>query len=623
MRVATVRKEPSFGAFGILVAAMAAVSLSVVVSADTDLVSVLGRAPTTSTSAPRRPSQSMAAGGEAVPGAPSENAALYLSPEVLSSHVVFSPKCSKIVYSSNRNGLLRPFVVDMRNPARPEVSAVEINASRDFVAQSLAPDCRTLAMVSDRDGNGVFEIYLYDLKQRALRSTTDRPELDEGKPVFSPHGRILAYLSGSHLSLYDYPKSANVEVARTLERFTSVTWSESGASLYLEDEETNIWQYDLQPPQFRKIWNAPRMSYSPRAISRKDKHLLFVSDHESDHSQIYQLDLEHASLKRLYSSSYDQHSPLEFGPEHYSFRTVVDASFIAAELRNGKYKALSPPIGVAYDFSLEFGRPLLLYSNDRLPTSLYWANDGKLTPLLPVSYRSRQPDAIPIKNSSGMTNFLYLPSKAPRAWLIWLHGGPHEQVSPRFNLYFDFFTRRNIAVYAINYPGSTGIGNSYALSGKSEQESIQVQVPAIERDIEQLRRIHPEISSFMLVGVSYGSILAHLLVAKHPEITRLVDFSGIADSNRIVSAGSTNRFYSPLLVIYGENDFALRDPARADLISRYQSRASVSRLVLPKEGHFIQRRGDIDQILRRLDAFLTPLRARKDKAGALIEQHPQ
>ncbi len=105
-----------------------------------------------------------------------------------------------------------------------------------------------------------------------------------------------------------------------------------------------------------------------------------------------------------------------------------------------------------------------------------------------------------MKNANGMTNFLYLPSKAPRAWVIWLHGGPHEQVSPRFNLYFDFLARRNIAVYAINYPGSTGIGNSYALSGKSEQESIQVQLPAIERDIEQLRQLHPEISSIMLVG---------------------------------------------------------------------------------------------------------------------------
>src|SRR5208337_2562722 len=186
-------------------------------------------------------------------------------------------------------------------------------------------------------------------------------------------------------------------------------------------------------------------------------------------------------------------SPFELNPGHYTFRSVVDASFIAAELQDGKYRALSPAVGVAYDFSLDFGAPLLLYSNDRLPISLYWTTGDRLTPLLPMSYKSRQPDAIPIRNESGMTNFLYLPSKVPSAWLIWLHGGPKEQVSPRFNLYFDFLARKNIAVYAINYPGSTGIGNYYALSGRSEEESIGVQLPAIERDIDHLRRLHPEV----------------------------------------------------------------------------------------------------------------------------------
>ena len=119
-------------------------------------------------------------------------------------------------------------------------------------------------------------------------------------------------------------------------------------------------------------------------------------------------------------------------------------------------------------------------------------------------------------------------------------------------------------------------GDSYALSGKSKQESMQVQLPAIERDIAQLRRLYPEITSYVLVGVSYGSILAHLLVAKHPEVNRFVDFSGIADTNRITSAGSTKRFYSPMLVIYGSNDFALRDPARKISFPAIRATQSVS-----------------------------------------------
>jgi len=498
---------------------------------------------------------------------------------------------------------------------RPRISKVDIGEPLDFVAQSLAPDCRTLGLVSDGTGNGLFEIFLYDLKKGTLRNITAKPEFDEGKPVFAPHCRLLAYLSNNHLALYDYAKFALVEVANSSEHFKSAIWSESGTSLYLEDEATNIWQYDLQPRRFRQIWKAPRPSYSPRSISARRNHLLFVSDHESEYSQIYQLDLQSGAVKRLFGSPHDQHTPIEINPGDYTFRTIVESSFIAAELRNGGISRLSPPIGVTYDLSLEFGRPLLMYSNDRLPASLYWSSGEELTPLLSLSSVSHQPCAIPIKNADGMTNFLYLPSKTPDAWLIWLHGGPHEQISPRFNLYFDFLTRKNIAVYAINYPGSTGMGNSYALSGKNEPESIAVQLPAVERDIEQLSRLYPQMSSFMLVGVSYGSILAHLVAAKHKEVARLVDFSGIADSNRIPSVGSADRYYPPILVIYGDNDFALKNPARWDLISRYEKHRSLSRLALHNEGHFIQRRGDIDQILRRLETFLVPAFSKKEAGG--------
>src|SRR5271167_4039456 len=43
-----------------------------------------------------------------------------ISPEVVNTHVIFSRVCSKVVYSSNRDGLVRPFVVEMKNPAEPK-----------------------------------------------------------------------------------------------------------------------------------------------------------------------------------------------------------------------------------------------------------------------------------------------------------------------------------------------------------------------------------------------------------------------------------------------------------------------------------------------------------------------
>jgi alpha/beta superfamily hydrolase len=538
-------------------------------------------------------------------GVPAARPGSYVSPETLNSHVVFAPACSTVVFTSNREGPLRPFVVNMGNPARAQVTAVTLEESGDFIAQALAPDCRTIAMVSDLNGNGVFALYLYDLETRDLRNITGKAEL-EARPAFSPESRLIAYLSGGQLCLYDYSYSKHLELPASPDRFKSFIWSDSGASVFLEDERTDIWRYDLKTRKFTKIWTSPRFSYSNRMLSQRGEHLLFVSDHESDYSQIYQLDLKDGSLERLYPSQRDQYSPVELDPGHYVFRTSNDGSFIAAELRNGQYRELTSAPGVTFDFSLQFGAPLLMYSNDHLPQSLYWLKADRFTPLLPENFTPHQPSAVPIENAQGMTNFLYLPSHAPRAWLIWFHGGPHEQVSPRFNPYFDFLTNRNIAVYAINYPGSTGIGDAYALRGRSEPESIAIQVPAVERDIAQLRKLHPEISKLTLLGVSYGSILAHLYAAKHPEVKQVVDFSGIAMSNTVPNIGPCNGACPAMLFIYGDNDPFFRDPARRDLIARYEKRAPLSRLVIPDEGHYIERRGAIDQILHRLGDFLAP-----------------
>lgn len=543
----------------------------------------------------------------AAAGGQETGAAAYLSPEVLSTHVIFSKACSRIIYSSNRYGPVRPFVVNMTDPARPRLSVVSIDEPGDFVAQSLAPDCQTLALITDHNGSGLFNVYLYDLGRRTLHEIKSAPNLDEGHPLFfGPNGRFFAFLSGGSLSLYDRMSSSPLALPLTPTRFRSITASEDEDSLYLEDGGANIWRYEMRPPLFQKIWDAPRVSYSPRMISEYRGHLLFISDHESDFAQVYDLKLHDKSLKRLYPSSHDQYSPRPPSQGLYTFRTNIDGNFIAAELRDKTYAAISPTGGVVYDFSLDFGTPVLLYSNDRIPASLVRMMPSGPLPLLPSTFDVRQPNAIPVRNADGMTNFLYLPSRSPKGWLIWLHGGPHEQVSPRFNLYFDFLVKKDIAVYAINYPGSTGIGNSYELRGVGQAQSIRIQLRAIERDINQLRQLHHEISSFMLVGVSYSTLLGHLLLARHPEIERFVDFSGVASIGTIPGLQTGAQPYPPILFIYGENDFALSQPGRLQLISQYESRSTVRRLILPGEGHFIQRRGSIDSILRELDHFLAP-----------------
>ncbi|MGH3254702.1 MAG: S9 family peptidase [Streptosporangiaceae bacterium] len=46
-------------------------------------------------------------------------------------------------------------------------------------------------------------------------------------------------------------------------------------------------------------------------------------------------------------------------------------------------------------------------------------------------------------------------------YIIWVHGGPTDQVTPRLNLEKAFFTSRGIGIIDVNYGGSSGYGRAY------------------------------------------------------------------------------------------------------------------------------------------------------------------
>src|SRR5262249_12631290 len=156
--------------------------------------------------------------------------------------------------------------------------------------------------------------------------------------------------------------------------------------------------------------------------------------------------------------------------------------------------------------------------------------------------------------------FVFLPVGEPRGWIVWLHGGPHEQVSPRFNPYFDFLVRLGYAVVALNYPGSTGIGNGYELVGLTSSAQVDRQLEGIDPELGQVAQEYPGFRRYALVGVSYGSALGFLHLLRHPDaVTKFVDFSGVTTRPTIGDAGSDHS-RAPILLIQGVNDTEQKTP---------------------------------------------------------------
>jgi pimeloyl-ACP methyl ester carboxylesterase len=200
-----------------------------------------------------------------------------------------------------------------------------------------------------------------------------------------------------------------------------------------------------------------------------------------------------------------------------------------------------------------------------------------------------------------MANLVYLPARAPVGWVVWLHGGPHEHVSPRFNPYFDLLLRSGFGVVALNYPGSTGNGNGYELRDTPPQRWLDVQVKAIQRDLAQLRAELPGLESHVLVAVSYGSVVAHALLARGAtDVSALVDFSGMG----VLVHEAARQRWPRALFLYGTEDPVLQRPQRRALIQAFERNAPTQRVEIPGEGHFILRRSSVASISSALKAFV-------------------
>jgi dipeptidyl aminopeptidase/acylaminoacyl peptidase len=87
------------------------------------------------------------------------------------------------------------------------------------------------------------------------------------------------------------------------------------------------------------------------------------------------------------------------------------------------------------------------------------------------------PGYLPVPRESVLTGpsgsvvhaFVYPPTnprfRAPDGelppYIVWVHGGPTAQVTPRFDLEKAFFTSRGIGIIDVNYGGSSGYGRAY------------------------------------------------------------------------------------------------------------------------------------------------------------------
>ncbi|EEB10045.1 acylamino-acid-releasing enzyme, putative [Pediculus humanus corporis] len=114
--------------------------------------------------------------------------------------------------------------------------------------------------------------------------------------------------------------------------------------------------------------------------------------------------------------------------------------------------------------------------------------------------------------------------------IVYPHGGPHSAVFNDFSIEFNFFVSLGYGILAVNYRGSTGVGQDGVdfLRGKigdTDVKDMQNAVHEILRTFSFLDK-----NNIFLYGKSFGGFLVGQLSGQHPEFYRaVVNVNGVTD----------------------------------------------------------------------------------------------
>jgi len=186
----------------------------------------------------------------------------------------------------------------------------------------------------------------------------------------------------------------------------------------------------------------------------------------------------------------------------------------------------------------------------------------------------------PARDGETLYGLLYLPTSLEPgerpSVLLSVHGGPTWQARPMFDAAKQYLLARGIAVFDLNFRGSTGYGKRFA---RLDNQRLR---PNAVRDMEDAMKWLAEdgrvdASRAAVMGASYGGFMTFAAVTTFPDLfDAAVSFVGVSDWITALEAASPELKASDRLE-YGD----IEDPGDREFFRQFSPIIHVDKVVTP------------------------------------------
>lgn len=372
-----------------------------------------------------------------------------------------------------------------------------------------------------RDGEGYLDerrrhIYIHDVTTDSVVQVTSGP-YDDGAPVWSPDGRLLAFIA---------------ERGKDPDR-------ENNSDLYVVEARAGGTVRQLT------TWTGP--DGGPPAFSPDGKSIAYTQGSEAKFS-LYSLDRVavvpvEGGTPRIVTSTLDRAvSDLSWSADGRSLLGLLEddrAVHVArVDVASGRVERLLEGRRVAADLDAgPDGRLAVLAGTANQPNEIHALEGGALRALTRVNAAwSAEVQLATVEDFSAkgkdgtvVNALLTRPAGAtpgrPLPMLLRIHGGPTSQDQHAFQFERELFAAHGYAVLQVNYRGSTGRGEAYTQAifadwGNKEVKDLHAAVDeAVARGIADPARLG-------IGGWSYGGILTNYAIAQDTRFKAAISGAG-------------------------------------------------------------------------------------------------